>query len=609
MERLDEDSADLDFLEENLEQTEDLTEKMTSMLNVFDDRLVRLEASILPIHKSTQTLTKLVDNIDKTRNAVVEIIGYFDLVEREEVIIKKGPDGNDLDSYLNSIGKCNKAMEVLGAMSLKSSEKIIGQLKQILKAAMLQLEDLFRLWLTERSNSIEPLSFLTKSKNWKYLEYQIQLQKNLATLSSYLATAGPELGYTSEFAKVYIDVRSNYLVKSLTMLAQASISTAEKRSTPVYEKGTCGFNSYTEAVLMMFMTEYGVAKKILPLEYVSSSFRDTIQPSIDNFVEIGKALNIRVKKNMQTDIYLALDMMETLNLNMSTFEEIFKLAGRKDSAFGDLLHSLRAVAIRSFPEFLDEIKSHPTKTSGLPNDGTIHELTITTLQHLKRLTDYPETIESTLVTLGDGNWNASEKDPNFSRDRNGRIPGNAVMKHYFADFLDCLAQSLDSKAKTYKKPALTAIFLLNNYYYILKAIRTQFMSVLDPEVDIIKLVLIDFEYRWKTCFSNLMDYTWVRGGALKTTLGSNEKQTVKEKFKNFNTEFDELYKVHKGYAMPDIELRSQVIRDIRAVLIPMYNRFLEKHQQSEFSKNPTKYIRYDSATLESTVNRLFDGSM
>ncbi|CAG8656544.1 42549_t:CDS:10 [Gigaspora margarita] len=579
MERLDEDSADLAFLEENLKKTEKLTENMTSMLNVFDDRLVRLEASILPIHKSTQTLTKLVDNIDKTRNSVVEIIGYFDLVEREEVTIKKGPKGNDLDSYLSSIGKCNKAMEVLGAMSLKSSEKIIGQLKQILKAAMLQLEDLFRLWLTERSNPIEPLSFI--SKKLEIPGIPSAPSKNLATLSSYLAITGPELGYTSEFFKVYIDVRSNYLVKSLTMLAQASISTAEKRSTPVYEKGTCGFNSYTDAVLMMFMTEYGVAEKILPSEYVSSSFRDTIQPSLENFVEIGKTLNNRVKKNMQTDIYLTFDMMETLNTRMGTFEEIFKLAGKKDTAFGDLLHSLRAVAIRSFPEFLDEIKSHPTKTSGLPNDATVHELTITTLQHLKRLTDYPEAVESTLLTLGDGNWNASEKDPNFSRDRNGRIPGNAVMKHYFADILECLAQSLDSKARTYKKPALTSIFLLNNYYYILKSIRTQFMSVLDPEVEskfdkMVKKWNDAYQDTWKSCFSNLMDYTWVRGGALKTTLGSNEKQTVKEKFKNFNTEFDELYKAHKGYAMPDPELRNQVIRDIRGVLIPMYNRFLEK---------------------------------
>ncbi|CAG8459687.1 65_t:CDS:10 [Scutellospora calospora] len=562
MERLDEDSADLDFLEENLEKTEELTEKMTSILNVFDDRLVRLEASILAIHKSTQTLSKLVDNIDKTRNGVVEIIGYFDLVEREEVTIKRGPNVNDLDSYLNSIGKCNKAMEVLGAMRLKSSEKIIGQLKQILKAAMLQLEELFRLWLTERSNPIEPLSFLTKKLEIPGIPSVSS--KNLKTLSSYLATTGLELGYTSEFVKIYIDVRSNYLVKSLTMLAQASISTAEKRSTPVYEK------------------EYEVAEKILPPENVSSSFRDAIQQSLDNFIEIGRILNNRIKKNMQTDIYLAFDIMETLHLNMGAFEEIFKLAGKKDTALSDLIYSLRAVAIRSFPEFLDEIKqSHSTKTSGLPNDGTVHELTITTLQHLKRLTDYPETIESTLLTLGDGNWNASEKDPNFSRDRNGRISGNAVVKHYFSDVLECLAQSLDSKAKTYKKFTLTSIFLLNNYFYILKSIRTQFMSVLDPEVEskfdkMVKKWNDTYQDTWKSCFSNLMDYTWVRGGALKTTLGSNEKQTVKEKFKNFNTEFDELYKVHKGYSMPDPELRNQVIRDIRAVLIPMYNRFLEK---------------------------------
>ena len=43
--------------------------------------------------------------------------------------------------------------------------------------------------------------------------------------------------------------------------------------------------------------------------------------------------------------------------------------------------------------------------------------------------------------------------------------------------------------------------------------------------------------------------------------------------------------------------------------MPIYNRFLEKYQQTEFSKNPTKYIRYDSQTLENMVNRLFDGSV
>lgn len=37
-----------------------------------------------------------------------------------------------------------------------------------------------------------------------------------------------------------------------------------------------------------------------------------------------------------------------------------------------------------------------------------------------------------LLTLGDGNWNSSEKDANFSRDKTGRgVSGNVVIQHYF----------------------------------------------------------------------------------------------------------------------------------------------------------------------------------
>ncbi|CAG8569094.1 9788_t:CDS:10 [Funneliformis mosseae] len=558
MDRLDEESADLDFLEENLKKTEALTEKMTSMLNVFDDRLVRLEASILPIHKSTQTLTKLEDNIDKTRNGVLEIIGFFDLVEREEMTIKKGINESELECYLNSIGKCKKAMEVLGGMRLKSSEKVIGQLKQILKAGMLQLEEHFRLCLTNRSITIEPLSYITKNLDIPGIPNG-PLQ-NLATLSSYLATSGPELGYNSDFVKAYIEVRSNYLAKSLNLLAQGSISTAEKRSTLVYEKGT--------------------SDKILPPGSVMSGFRGAIQMPLDNYIETGRTLNNRVKKNMQTDVFLAFDMMESLNKNSGSFEEVFR--------------------------------NHRTKTTNLPNDGTVHELTSTTLQHLKRLTDYQETVETMLLTLGDGNWNVSEKEPNFSRDRTVRgMSANAILQHYFADVLESLTITLDFKAKSYKKTALTCIFLLNNYHYVLKSIRTQFFSILEEigykYEKMVKRYNDGYLDTWKPCFANLMDSV-VRGGTLKTAL-SNEKGNVKEKFKNFNTEFEEMYKVHKGYAIPDLELRSQVIKDIKMVLMPMYIRFLEKHQQSEFSKNPTKYIKYDPQTLENLVNRLFDGSI
>lgn len=73
-----------------------------------------------------------------------------------------------------------------------------------------------------------------------------------------------------------------------------------------------------------------------------------------------------------------------------------------------------------------------------------------------------------------------------------------------------------------------------------------------------------------------MDVTYVRGGAIKSSMGSNDKQLVKERFKNFNMEFDEIWRAQTTYAVPDTELRAQVIRDVKNVLVPMYGRFLDK---------------------------------
>ncbi|CAJ0880946.1 4128_t:CDS:10, partial [Entrophospora sp. SA101] len=480
------------------------------------------------------------------------------------------PNENDLVPYLKSIGKCKKAMEVLAGMRLKST-------------AMLQLEELFRKWLTSRSNPIEPLSYITKNLDIPGIP-QAPIQ-NLAKLSSYLETYGQELDYKSNFVDVYSEVRSNYLVKSLTLLAQ-------------------GF-----FVLTHELTEYEVASKVLSQKFVQAGFKNAIQQSFDNYIETGKVLNNRVRRFIETDLFLAFDILESLNRHVLAFDDIFMLTGKKDVSYGELLHSLKGVTLRSIPEFIEEIKTHRTKTSGLPSDGTIHEMTINTLQHMKRMSDYPETIEQILLTLGDGNWNVSDKDPNFSRNRAGGLTiGSDVVKHYYS-----LALSLDSKARTYKKTSLTCIFLLNNYQYILKAIRTQFSKLLDPEVErkyesLVQKCNDGYQDTWKACFANLMDYTVVRG-TLKSTLSPNDKQTFKEKLKNFYTEFDEIFKIHKGYTIPDLELRNKVTRDIKIVLLPIYNRFLEKFQQADYSKGTSKYIKYDSATLENMVSRLFDGSI
>jgi hypothetical protein len=74
-----------------------------------------------------------------------------------------------------------------------------------------------------------------------------------------------------------------------------------------------------------------------------------------------------------------------------------------------------------------------------------------------------------------------------------------------------------------------------------------------------------------------MDNTKItEGGKISNTLTKAQRETIKEKFKNFNKDFEETFTIQKGYAIPDMDLRIQVIREVRQILCPMFNRFHDK---------------------------------
>jgi exocyst complex protein 7 len=48
---------------------------------------------------------------------------------------------------------------------------------------------------------------------------------------------------------------------------------------------------------------------------------------------------------------------------------------------------------------------------------------------------------------------------------------------------------------------------------------------------------------------------------------------LKDKFKGFNTELEELLKVQKEWSLPDPVLRSRVRNDNIEVIVPLYSTF------------------------------------
>ena len=74
----------------------------------------------------------------------------------------------------------------------------------------------------------------------------------------------------------------------------------------------------------------------------------------------------------------------------------------------------------------------------------------------------------------------------------------------------------------------------------------------------------------------------------------------------FNKELEEITRMQKGYAIPDMDLRATLKKENIAYIIPAYRMFLDKYRRLNFTKNLDKYVKYTVSDVEDMINRLFD---
>ncbi|KAF9303141.1 exocyst complex component exo70 [Mortierella antarctica] len=599
---LDEEAAELDGLVTSLDKTNTVSSKMVGILNSFDTRLAHLESSVLPIHKSTQNLTRLAGNMNQTVASLEAILGYFDLAAQEEAVVMSPLADQDLQIFLQSVGRIREALRAMTSVNLKAGDRVVQQLKRSLKAATGQLHDRLKQLLTQNSQPLD-LKIVTSSDRKDIPALPPNAAQTLVALAKALADieADPNSAPTG-YLKSYCEIRANSMIKSLTPLYQSSM--VELRG--VYDKGSSPFIPYTTSLLKLCRNEADLSDTLLDAKLLSLAFMGSIMPPIEQWVECGRALTRRVRKTYTSEVGILFDVIETLETSMNTFESVFGLARRqKENDALELLKSFKAAAMRTFIDFVSDLR---------------------TLNYVKRLMAYQPMVESVLTLIGDGNWN----NPDAGANRRSQAPGRssrAVFQHYLADVFEALVQNIDSKSKFYKKgQSLTQLFLLNNYFYISKSVRTH-PGLLDlingpdganaPANSLTSAVYERplkqnadlYQDNWKPCVEHLMDVTYVHEGGVQHVLNSNQRQMVKDKFKNFNHDFDELWKAQKQYSIPDPDLRAMVLKDVHQIMIPMYEKFLNKYSSNnssyEFTKNAQKYIRYDVSMVKDMVNQFF----
>ncbi|XP_051968944.1 exocyst complex component 7 isoform X4 [Xyrauchen texanus] len=657
-EKLKQEQETLSFIWESLEKSDQLTKGMVSILSSFESRLMQLENSIIPVHKQTENLQRLQENVDKTLSCMDHVISYYHVAKDTDKIIREGPAGR-LDEYLACIAKIQKAVEYFQDNNPDSPE--LNTVKARFEKGKELLEAEFRSLLMRYSKPVPPILILDAIGGDEDMEVQedVMLEhlpeavlQDIICISAWLV----EYGRNQDFMNVYFQVRSSQLDRSIKGLkehfrknsATSAIHSpavqAKRKETPTkkapkrpgFDHDLRGvkhlsddkhgaatgkddvldieIDSYIHCIsafVKLAQSEYALLGEIIPEHHQKKTFDSLIQEALDNLMLEGDNIVSAARRAIVRHDYSAVltifPILRHLKQTKPDFDVTLQgTAASTKNKLPALITSMETIGAKALEEFADSIKNDPDKEYNMPKDGTVHELTSNAILFLQQLLDFQETAGAMLASQ-ESSSSASSYSSEFSR---------RLLSTYIYKVLGNLQLNLSNKAKVYEDPALRAIFLHNNYNYILKSLEKseliQLVAVTHKKVEssyreLIEQEIQNYQRSWIKVTEHLTERN-IPAFLPGTKLKDKERQIIKDKFKGFNDGLEELCKIQKGWAVPDKEQRDAIRHAQKRVVSEAYKAFLQRCANISFTKNPEKYHRYAPELVEEMIDKLFDTS-
>ncbi|NXG00349.1 EXOC7 protein, partial [Sakesphorus luctuosus] len=680
--KLKQEEETLSFIKESLEKSDQLTKNMVSILSSFESRLMKLENSIIPVHKQTENLQRLQENVEKTLSCLDHVISYYHVAKDTEKIIKEGPTGR-LEEYLNCMDKIQKAVEYFQDNNPDSPE--LNRVKSLFERGKESLESEFRSLMTRHTKPVPPILILDLISGDDEMETQEEMSlehlpesvlHDIIRISGWLV----ENGRNQDFMTVYFQIRSVQLDRSIKGLKDHfrknssssgvpySPAIQNKRKDtptkkPIKRPGTIRkaqnlLKQYSQhgldgkkgasnlipmegrddvfdieidayihcvsAFVKLAQSEYQLLTEIVPEHHQKKTFDSLIQESLDNLIMEGDNIVSAARKAIIRHDYSAVltifPILKHLKQMKPEFDQVLQgtAAGTKNKLPG-LITSMETTGAKALEEFADNIKNDPDKEYNMPKDGTVHELTSNAILFLQQLLDFQETAGAMLASqvLGDTyNIPLDHRETSSSASSYSSEFSRRLLSTYICKVLGNLQLNLLSKSKVYEDPALSAIFLHNNYNYILKSLEKseliQLVAVTQKTAERSYRELIEQQIQtYQRSWLKVTDYISERNLPVfqpGVKLKDKERQMIKERFKGFNDGLEELCKIQKAWAIPDMEQRDKIRRAQKTIVKETYGAFLNRFGNVPFTKNPEKYIKYQVDQVGEMIEKLFDTS-
>ncbi|CAH8251501.1 unnamed protein product [Arabidopsis lyrata] len=401
-------------------------------------------------------------------------------------------------------------------------------------------------------------------------------------------------GYEKDCVKIYKKFRKKIIVDALSHLGFEKLTSTQmqKLEWEILEKKIKIWVRVARvAINTLFNGERILSDHIFSSAVAESCFVEiTLQSALNLFI-----FSLTVAKSRKTaeKIFPTLDVYQTILHLIPKIDQIFSY----DSTAAVRLQANESLEklSESVNAMMTEFQSSITKESSKSaiSGGGVHQLTRYVMNFIVFLADYSDSLatilkESSLPLPEDYFSSSGEENPGSG----GRSP----MAARLAWLILVLLCKVDAKSRLYNDSALSYLFLANNLHYVVTKVRTSNLRVVLGD---------DWVANHEVKVSQYLEkYEKMAWGDVITSIprDSTAETEREESLRRFNEAFEEAYKKHKTWVVPDPNLRGEIQASVARKLMPGYTGFYKKYPVGS-----CEIVRFTPEDLNNYITDLYIG--
>ncbi|XP_051115772.1 exocyst complex component EXO70B1-like [Andrographis paniculata] len=616
---------------QSLNNTSD-AEDMLLILSNFDNRLSALSSFV--------DNPPAADAAGASRSSAVD--PQFEAAE--QIILTDADTPSLSDDYLPAVDEIIRLTEELNLGSVDAGKDVVDRAENALQLAMTRLEDEFRHLLVRNTVPLDPDRLHRSSNSSTAASMSIataeffneEVGETLENMSSIrlshrrrgvsgasfggdgmpielihqdavidlneIADRMIRSGYEKECCQVYCTVRRDALDECMSILGveKFSIEEIQKIDWPTLDEKMKKWIQAVKVVIRGLLS----SEKYLCEQIFSTSdlikevcFLETSKGCVMQLLNFGEAVAIGRKSAER--LFRILDMYDALAQGLPNLQSMFMDEDAGDMVCNEakaVLEALGEAAIGTLVEFENAVQGEASKKP--TQNGEIHPLSRYVMNYVKLLVDYSDTLNLLLENTNVENTDGLDVDA-----------VSPIARRLLA-LITSLESNMEDKSKMYDDLGMHYIFLMNNILYIVQKVKDSELRNLlgDNWVKKRRGQIRQYATQYlRASWSRVL--TCLKDEGIGGSSNNVSRVALKERFKNFNACFEDIYRVQTAWKVPDPQLREELRISISEKVIPAYRSFLGRFgSQLEGGRHVGKYIKYTPEDLENYLLDLFEGT-